>query len=471
MLRRRVIRGGFLLGLRSAAGVALTFVGGVLLARLLAPSSFGEYALVSFWCVLLSHLAEGGLGTYLVRLPEPPTPQEISTAFSMIHTASLLAAVFAAGLVGPAFAFWFQEPRLLPAFALGAAAVYVTAWGAVPFSLMLHDLDYGRVGAITLASMAAHYVTAVALAAAGFGLFALVLGELAKSATQALLANLARPVSLAGARSPEAARAMWRYGSAFWTASLAANLNDALGSIAVARLAGLEAAGYVRQAYGALHQARLPHTVVFDVSLPALAKVQHDHPRLRRVVGEALAYQVPLVALPVFSVAALAEWLIPWLLGERWRPAASLVLLGALPVTALSFFSLHSAAFFAAGDSPLVSRFQLLYAGALWPVALLAIRWLGPAGLPVAQMVCLPVFWVLHRSFERRFGPLPLGRIALALALLGGAALAAHLSGSLPLALVAVAVMAAIALGLDPRTRGMLRHAVDGLRSPGGAGS
>ena len=116
-LRRRVFRGGALLGVSNVVGQALRFVRNVIVARILTPEDFGVAA--TFWIAtgFLATISELGFQQLLIQTPEGDEERFGATIQSMMTARSLLIGAVIFALAGPVAAM-FRVPEATWAFRL-----------------------------------------------------------------------------------------------------------------------------------------------------------------------------------------------------------------------------------------------------------------------------------------------------------------------------------------------------------------
>jgi len=423
MLKQKLLQGGFFLTNRVVLGMILAAGGSVVLLRLLGLKAVGLYGVITFLISFLSgQLVDPGIGAYLTRKPTAPERNDVRTAITLLHVFAVLAG-FVLYLAARPLGQWYQEPELEHLMPLAVLSFLPFAWSRVPMCLLDRDLEYKKIAWIELASTAAYYAVAILGAYAGWGALALVVGEIARVSALAVAATVARPWFAGFGYNREYARPMLRFGFGYAGSLTLWNFNGAVAPLLVGKLAGLEALGVVRTAYALVNQLSLLKNVAWRLSLPAIAKIQEEKPRVVRAVTEGVGYQFWLAALPLFCFASQRDWLIPLLYGEKWRPAAAVLMLACLAPVVNAVFSLHSSSLYAAGKSMEVSRFIVAYTVVLWPAAVWLIGRHGALGLPMAEILALPVYWLLHRSFARMFGHVDmLGTLAMVALLYAAAA-------------------------------------------------
>jgi PST family polysaccharide transporter len=305
--------------------VAIGFLGGIILARLLAPNDFGTYALA----ITVAAFVDLRLKLQLEQkfLQEQDDRPAFFDTFVTLNL--LLGGVSLALLLLAALAAWrlFNRPDL------GLALTVVSLAGlldSVSSSLRLASekhIAFGRVALFQTAVALTQFGTTFLAALAGWGLWSLLLG-LGLSALLNLALFWAGAVRRPAWRlEPALVRAYLsyglRYGVGFATASVVLTQGDTL---AVGVLAGTAAAGYYDRAYRtAQWPTLLLSASLARVSLPAFSQVSDNPARLQRAFSLVLWLAVVCAAPVALLFVIAAPDLVEILYGARWRPSASIL--------------------------------------------------------------------------------------------------------------------------------------------------
>lgn len=154
----------------------------LVLARLLTPSDFGLAGTAAGVIALGRILGEAGLGNSLIQSNED-TERAANVVFwsNIVLACSVYALVF---LAAPTIAVVFDDLRVGPVIRISGIQLVITSVGAVQGALFRRALDYrpifwGRVASVLLPSLAS-----VPMAAAGYGVWALVAGTIVGTTAQ-----------------------------------------------------------------------------------------------------------------------------------------------------------------------------------------------------------------------------------------------------------------------------------------------
>lgn len=405
-LREQVVRGVLHVSLRHAAVLAVAATGGIVLARTLGAAPLGLYAVAAFAVALGTVFMEFGLHQLLLRARDdaPAGDPYVPTLVTVRAAAAVLVLALQAVVVAPWLSGWYASAELYWLVVGGAAGAALTAFFRISISLLERDLRYKPVGVVEVAGTVAFYVTATALALSGLGVVALAAADVARGLSSAV-GFVLRPFPLRPRLSREALRDVGRFGTGFVVTNLTWLATSGLNPIVVGGLAGLEAAGLVRVAEGIVGQVSGLKGIVDRVAYPTFARIAERPAEMVRAVNEARLGQFLTAVVPFSLVAAVGPWLIPLVYGAAWAPVATILPLAAFGLAMNTMFGLFSPALVTVGRNLAVTRFHVVYVGALWCLTPGLVAWLGYLGLAVAGVLATPAYWVLHRAFVECFGP------------------------------------------------------------------
>ena len=416
-------------------GKLLVLVSTAILARLLTPSDFGLVALALVFVTYAEVVADLGVAQALIYLPHRRSYADAAVVLSAAWSVAL---VVAALLAAPAVAAFFDRPDVVPIFRVLSLSLLLNGIGQVPDALLRRDLRFRTQIAGNLARAAVQGATSVALAVAGLGPWAIVLGQIAGEA--AWVATLWALVDYRPRRGfhrleRSDVRALVGYGAPAAGNALVLSLVFNVDYLIVGRRLGARSLGYYTLAF------RIPQMLIIQVfyvlstvTFPLFARVRGDADRLRSGYLLAVKLQSVYGAVAGVALAVTAGDLVPLVFGERWMPSV-------VPLRALALYAVFRSLGIGAVDLlKALGRPGLAFRLSLLRLALVA-----------------PLLWVLA---GRGIDEVSWGQAGAALALAGVVQAVAARAGGVPLSGLARAVAPAAAAGLAGAAAGAALTAV-----------
>ena len=315
-----VISGVQWVGLGIIAQVGLRIGVLAIMARLVPPRDFGLFAIALIFTSFAERLGQVGVGAAFVQRAEVDA-DDLKTAVVLSVASGVAIAASLCG-IGPFAATFFHEPDLGFIIAILSLGFIVDGVGVVSDGLLQRELRFREIVKVETTSFIFGLVfVGVTLGFVGFGVWALVGGNLAMRASKAALFVWARPVSLGGAFSFGRAKILLSTGFGFSLGKVLNFLSLQGDNFVVGRLLGAEALGMYTRAYQAMTLPAMYVGQAFErVLFPALSQKQDDIPILRKGLLSTLEISA-IVALPVsVGMYFLSEEIVLVLFGDVWRP-------------------------------------------------------------------------------------------------------------------------------------------------------
>ena len=393
----------------------------VILARLLSPQEFGLVALGLLVLTYLDVLRQFGISSALIQWPDDD--DLMATVAFWLSLISGLVIAAGAMLLAPIVAGFFRQPELTAILRVLAVAFVVDSVAGVYEARVRKRLQFGRRVGPELGRAVAKGATAIALAFLGFGVWSLILGQLAGSlAAAALYWSVSHwGPSLRFDRS--IARSLCSYGSQYALFAILAVVIKDVDYLIIGRRMSTEALGYYTLAF------RLPEMAVLGICyvisqtvFPVFSKLQAEPERLAGAFTRTVRILL-LVTLPVaIGMSLVAPELIHVAFSARWSPA--------VPVMRwLALYAAVLAVGFVAGDAyKALARTGLLNLLAVGRIAItVPVLWVagsqGIGEVAAAQFGVACVIVVLEVIIALRILGVPLARFIAAVAAPLGAVL------------------------------------------------
>jgi O-antigen/teichoic acid export membrane protein len=432
------------ISLARLVGEIVAFGSMVALARLIAPSEFGRFAIALVVQEIALTLTGEGIGTALVQRKVVRREHLQAGLFMSLTAGVLLGAI--AFLTAPLIFTPLFGTEVTDLVRLSSPMFVIAAVIAVPQAVLQRRLDFRRISLAQILSVVVRALTALALALAGLQAEALVVGALAASATTMVVLLYLAPVPWPRPRFA-AARELIGFGLPAALSGLSwTGFRNADFAIIGARLGTADAGFYWRAYQLAIEYQRKVGVGVHQVAFPVYSRaagLEEMFAMRRRVVRVVGSLLVPSLA----GLAVLAPVLIPWVFGAVWKPAIVPTQILALAgiVTVLS--DTMSAVILAAGRARGWLVYHLgcfaTYAGAVYFAAARGLVAVCMAVLVVQTLITVVAYGVLLRGLVEK----PLVRLWEDLAPgAAGACAVAAVSGSLSWALARTGVPAPVTL-------------------------
>jgi O-antigen/teichoic acid export membrane protein len=316
-------------------GRLLVLASTAVLARILTPDDFGLVALALTFMALLEAVKDLGLSQALVVQKPEELEERANTVFlAGVALGLLLSAIIAA--ISPLAERFFDQPELRGITAALGCNFFLRSLGATHYALAQKRLDFRTRTVAEFADVVVRGSVGIALAIAGLGAWALVIGYLAGTFTlDCVLWILVRwrPRLRAGFRH---LREMTRFGATLSGVDITNAIMSNVDYLFVGKVLGPVALGLYTLAY------RLPELLMINLSVvasnvlfPAFTAVDRDS--LGRAFLISLRFTL-MISLPIaVGMVILAKPIVLTLFGSQWADSA-----GAMRVLAIFGFAVST---------------------------------------------------------------------------------------------------------------------------------
>jgi O-antigen/teichoic acid export membrane protein len=440
LLRRRAKSGVFFVGSMGAVNLLVGLVGNIVIARTLLPRDFGIVALGAMLMMFTTSLADGGLGSGLIRRERAPERHELRTALGLQLT---LTVVLAAG--GAAVGALVGGAGLV--VALMMLALPIATFQTPGRVVLSRALKFRALSTAEAAANFVYYAWAVAGVVAGMGVWALasavVIRAIAVSAGVMGVSRLG--VLVPSYRGARAMRSVIAFGLRFQAVSLAGMGREQSLNVGIAAIGGVSTLGLWTLTKRLLEFPILMFEPLHRVSFPFMSHVLAARQDPSRMIDRGIAVAATASGAVLVAAAASAPELIPTVFGEQWREVAGifqwvcagLLVSGPLAVVGVGFL-------YAADDPSVVLRATLWHTIALLAVAFALLPAIGPMAIGIGSFAGAVVdAAVMGAAVRRRSSARPERELLPAVAI----AAAAGLVGTLTASAAGHGLVAAIAGG------------------------
>jgi lipopolysaccharide exporter len=317
-LKAATVSGARWVGASRIVAEILALATTVLLARLVSPAEYGTAVIVLILPLLATILTFEGFGAFLVVTRSCTREQVGSAALLSITSGLLLTALvfFVSPLVAePIFGAGTSELAQLC-----APIFLIASFGSVPRALLQRRLDWRWINLTEIIQLIGVSVASLALAFAGLGSEALILGQVigAVAVTAVLLAVAPGGPPLWDRAS---VRSIVKFGAPAAVAGLSATLQRNVTFLVLGGRVGPAQVGLYWRAYqlGVEYQTKIS-LITYRVAKPVLQRAERIED-LREIRTRLLRINTTLIFPLLALLIVLAPDVVPWIFGPDWSGA------------------------------------------------------------------------------------------------------------------------------------------------------
>ena len=321
-LRNKTIKGFVWNAIENFANQIVTFIIGIILARLLSPSDYGLLAMITIFLAISTAFIDSGFGNALIR-KQDLSEEDCSTAFyfNIIIASIAYIIIF---FIAPWVAAFYDHEILTPLLRTEGIMLILGAFVIVQKNLITKRIDFKTTGKISVSSNILSGFLGVWMAYNGYGVWSLVGMGISQNILQLFLFwyySTWRPQWMWNRTSFSY---LWGYGSKLLASGLLQTIFQNIYPLIIGKMFSPASLGFYTRAQG---YAQLPSTnltgIIQRVTFPVLSEIQEDHERLAENYRRILKMAAFIVFPIMIGLSALSKPLISLMLTEKWEISAT----------------------------------------------------------------------------------------------------------------------------------------------------
>ena len=302
----------------------VSFVIGIILARLLSPSDYGLIGMLAVFIAISNVFIEGGMAKALIQR-QNCQDIDFSTAF-VANVGMSLVIYLVMFFCAPLIAKFYDEPILVDLTRILSLNFILGSFNIVQRAKLMAKVDFKSLAQINVISTVISGIVGITMAYYGCGVWALVGQALCSTFVLIILFPFYSKWKPSLKFSANSFRQLFGFGSKLMITGVYGVVLNNISTICIGKFYRSNQLGYFSRA---TQFSELVSTTAYDVignvTFPVLSELQDDKTRLVAVYRKILFFTA-MVILPVMVLTALlARPIILVLLTEKWLPSVVLI--------------------------------------------------------------------------------------------------------------------------------------------------
>lgn len=304
----------------SISSQGITFLVGLVLARLLTPEDYSLLGIILIFISVFNSIVDSGFSNALIRKTDA-TDKDYNTVFvsNLIISIVLCTALF---LLAPAIANFFNRPPLSALLKVMSFIIIINAFAIIQRTILMKKIDFKTQTKVSVISSVSSGVVGIGMAIAGYGVWSLVGQQLSRQTLNTLFLWVYAKWYPKLQFSIESFKELFGFGWKLLVSSVIATIWNEIYQVIIGKCYAPATLGqYTRaQQFASIFSSNMT-SVVQRVSYPVLSTIQNDKSRLK----EAYKRIIKVSMLPTFvfmlGMVGCAKSMIQVLVGDQWLPA------------------------------------------------------------------------------------------------------------------------------------------------------
>lgn len=337
-LKNKTIKGVGWSAADAFLGQGVTFVVGLVLARLLSPDEYGLIGICLIFTTVLNGIVDSGFSNALIRKKDV-TDEDYNTMFTTNMAISIVLYVLLF-VSAPFVSDFFHRIELIALVRVTGLVLFCNALSITQVTILAKKIDFKTKTKASLVSAVASGVIGIAMAFKGYGVWSLVAQQVSKQLLYTLCLWVLTKWWPKFTFYKDSFSYMWGFGWKLLASGILNNVWNQLYQVFIGRCYTPSTLGHFTRAneYASIFSSNLT-SIVQRVSYPVLAEIQDDKELM--VLGYRKVIKVTMFVTTVcmISLGAVAEPMIYTLIGTKWYEAATYLPLICL---SMSLYPLHA---------------------------------------------------------------------------------------------------------------------------------
>jgi teichuronic acid exporter len=400
-LKNRTISGLMWSFTDNSITLGISFIVGIILARLLSPREFGLIGMLTIFIEVSQSFINSGFSQALIRKKDP-SQADYSTVFyfnMIIGIGIFLILFFCAGLISR----FFKEPQLKSLVQVLGFSLIINAFTIIQQTILTRRIDFKLQTKISIISSVLSGIVAIGMAFAGYGVWSLVIKTIVMYTMSSIFLWLWNGWKPTLVFSIQSFKELFSFGSNLLVSGLIDTIYRNVYYLIIGKYFSAQDLGYYTRAdqFKMLPSSNLS-TVIGRVSYPVLSSIKEDIPKLKEAYKKLIRSTMLICFVLMLGMAAIAKPMILTLIGEKWEPCV--IYLQMLCIVGM-FYPLHALnlnMLQVEGRSDLFLRLEIIKKVMAIPIIAIGVIW-GIKAMILGMIFNTFIAYYLNSYWSGRF--------------------------------------------------------------------
>lgn len=323
-LKEKTINGVGWSAVDNVANYGITFIVGVVLARLLSPDEYGLIGIVSIFIALFNVIVDSGFSSALIRKKDAGE-KDYNTVFYV----NIVISVFLTSLLffsAPLVATFFGKSELIRLTRAMSCVLLINSFSIVQKSILTKKIDFKTQTKISVIAHSVSGLLGILFALCGYGVWALVIQQISSRTFTTILLwvfNRWVPKLLF---SWDSFRDLFSFSWKLLVAQIINSLWQQMYQVVIGKCYNSETLGQYTRAkqFADIFSSNIT-MVVRRVTFPVLSTIQDDRDRTLVSYKQLIKITMFVSSVCLLGMAAIARPLVLVLIGEKWLPCVPIL--------------------------------------------------------------------------------------------------------------------------------------------------
>lgn len=319
-LRSKTIKGVGWSFIDNIANYGITFLVGLVLARLLTPAEYGIMAMIAIFVAISNSIIDSGFSNALIRKVDIERVDYNTVFFFNLVVSVILYVILYVS--SPLISTFFKEPILVDVMRVIGWVLIINALAIIPRTILVKNVDFKTQTKVSVISSVLSGLVGIGMALTGWGVWSLVWQQLSRQMLNSLCLWVFCKWFPVWEFSVKSFKELFGFGYKLLLSGLIDTIYKNIYYVIIGRFYSPAQLGQYTRAeqFNSIFSSNLT-SVVQRVSYPVLSSIQNEEERLYAAYRRIIKDTMLVTFACMLGLAAVAKPLIIILIGDKWLPA------------------------------------------------------------------------------------------------------------------------------------------------------
>lgn len=316
-LKQKAASGMVWTALQKYSMMFISFISGIILARLLTPHDYGCIGMLSIFMVLSEAIIDGGFGAALIQ-KKRPSQEDYSTIFywNLGMSVVMYAILYVSA---PAISRFYDIPILCDVLRVQGIILFIYAFNIVQRNQLRKNLNFKILSIVTITTSIIALSVTIFMAYNGCGVWALVVQNLITAAIPAIVFWFFLKWRPIWAFSWKSFKELFGFGFYMFLTHLLNSFGQQIQGLLIGKVYSASTMGYYSKAHGVEKMAsNSVSSIMTQVTYPLYAEAQDNKQMMINMIKR-ITVTLSYLTFPImFILILLAKPIFVLLYSERW---------------------------------------------------------------------------------------------------------------------------------------------------------
>ena len=394
-LKQKAASGIAWTSIQKFAGMGISFISGIVLARLLTPDDYGCIGMLSIFTVVAGSFVDGGFASALIQ-KKRPTQEDYSTVFFFNLGMSILM-YLVLFVSAPAIARFYKMPLLCSVLRVQGLVLIINAFSIIQSNQLIKQFKFKKLAIVTLAASLVSASFTIFMAYSGYGVWSLVVMNLLTAIIPTIvywLTNKWKPLLVFSMNS---FKQLFNFGCFMFLSNLINTFCNNIQGLLIGRLYNSSTMGYYSKARSTEEMASTSiSNIMNQVTYPLYSEYQNDMPMLANVIKRITGVVAYITFPMMFLLVLLAKPIFLLLYSERWLNSIPYFQILCIAGIAICLQGVNFNALAAIGKSRVMFRWTIIKRGVGLVLMVIGLAVRGIYGLLIASVITAWLIYLIN---------------------------------------------------------------------------